>query len=98
MMDSSSVSARDRSSVVIVDGLALSPRTRSSISSMSARNTRFALRSPALSTVEMTLPPLEVVYLSPQHGVPFAASGIYLRIPLRRATQTLAVAVTRGAG
>jgi hypothetical protein len=64
MIDSSSASARDRSSVVIVDGMAFNPRTRSSISSMSARRTRFALRSPACSGVEMTSSPLTGVYLS----------------------------------
>ncbi len=68
MMDSSSASARDRSSVVIVEGFAFRLRTRSSISSMSARRTRFALRSPAWSDVEMTVPPLEPVYLSPGGG------------------------------
>lgn len=62
MIDSSSASARARSSVVIVEGVAFKPRTRSSISSMSARRTRFALRSPACSDVEMTKSPMTVVY------------------------------------
>ena len=74
MIDSSSASARERSSVVSVEGLAFSPRTRSSISSISARRTRFALRSPACSDVEMASPPLEVVYLREGREFPPAAN------------------------
>ena len=70
MIDSSSASARARSSVVMVDGEAFNPRTRSSISSMSARRTRLALRSLVSSGVEMTSSPLTSVYLTRGTGVP----------------------------
>lgn len=76
MIDSSSASARDRSSVVIVEGLAFKARTLSSISSMSARRTRFALRSPACSEVEMTNSPMTVEYLSRDIGVLPGCSNI----------------------
>lgn len=76
MIDSSSASARDRSSVVIVEGLAFKARTLSSISSMSARRTRFALRSPACSEVEMTSSPETVEYQSREIEVPRGCSNI----------------------
>ena len=76
MIDSSSASARDRSSVVIVERLELSVRTRSSISSMSARSTRFALRSLACSGMEMTSSPLTVGYLSRAIEVPPGSQNI----------------------
>ena len=86
MIDSSSASARDRSSVVIVDGVAFSERTRSSISSMSARRTRFALRSLACSGVEMTSSPLTVAYLSRKIEVP---SGAQQYTPVLLGSETL---------
>ena len=89
MIDSSSASARDRSSVVRVDGLAFNPRTRSSISSMSARRTRFALRSPACSGVEMTSSPMTVVYRGRRREDPPTLNIPRLRPPASRENPTV---------